>query len=393
MNRFFAIMLCIALNCGCWALNNDTIEFSLLTCYPGNHVYSLYGHTAIRYLNKSHNEDFTFNYGMFNFRQKNFVWNFALGKTDYELGVCRFTDFVKDYELQGRRVVEQVLNMTDGQKEVLRFLLFQNWRPENATYRYNYFYDNCTSRARNIIFEAINSDSCQIVFKGENTKSATWRENLHQYSKNHPWAQLGNDLALGQPADRQMSEEESQFLPLNMMDDMNKAMVVTDSMEIPLVSCTNIIAEGNSKERFATYQNEFVLTPLQCAAILALICVVVFFIELKRRKIYLWFDVLLMAVQGAAGCVLTLLLFSDHPAIFMNWQILVICPLAILAIPFVVIADRKKKISQWFLYEILACLALFIIDAFGVQDIPLFSEIMAMCLLTRILSRKKIFAN
>ncbi len=379
---------------------HDNIEFSLLTCYPGNNVYSLYGHTAIRYQNKTRSEDLAFNYGVFNFKQKLFVWNFALGKTDYELGVYRFQDFLHEYRQQGRRVVEQVLNMTDEQKELLRFLLFENWRPENATYRYNYFYDNCTTRARNIIFAAINSDTCQIQFTSSPHEKCSWRETLHQYSANHPWAQIGNDLALGQPADNLMTEEEQQFLPLNMMDYMNRAVVVNvndNDNPQPLILSTNIISEGRSKEHVAPYKKEFVLTPLQCAAIFALICIMIFMIEVKRRKTFLWFDILLMLLQGLAGCVLTLLLFSDHPAICMNWQILVICPLALLFIPAYIITrlgilNRKSVhtsptlLKLWLQYEALACIAIFIIDITGIQDIPLFTEIIALCLLTRVIS-------
>ena len=365
---------------------HDDIEFSLLTCYPGNNVYSLYGHTAIRYQNKTRSEDLAFNYGVFNFRQKHFVWNFALGKTDYELGVYKFQDFLREYAQHGRRVVEQVLNMTNGQKEVLQFLLFENWRPENATYRYNYFYDNCTTRARNIIFAAINSDTCQITFKDSSLEKCSWREALHQYSKKHPWAQLGNDLALGQPADKLMTDEEQQFLPLNMMEYMDRAQIASS----PLVLCTNVLVEGNSKERVAPEKKEFLLTPLQCAAIFAIICIMIFLVELRRKKTFVWFNILLMLLQGLAGCVFTILMFSHHPAICMNWQILIITPLALLFIPIIHKVSpfrgrfRGGFSKLWFLYEVIACAAIFIIDATGIQDIPLFTEIIALCLLTRI---------
>ena len=75
----------------------DSIEVGLLTCYPGSEVYSLYGHTAIRFHNISTNEDWTFNYGVFNFKQKFFVLKFAFGKTDYELGMFTMKAFLKEY--------------------------------------------------------------------------------------------------------------------------------------------------------------------------------------------------------------------------------------------------------------------------------------------------------
>ena len=43
----------------------DSIRFSLLTCAPGTEIYSLFGHTAIRYENYTRRIDVVFNYGMF----------------------------------------------------------------------------------------------------------------------------------------------------------------------------------------------------------------------------------------------------------------------------------------------------------------------------------------
>ena len=61
----------------------DSVRVSLLTCAAGGEIYSLFGHTAIRYENYTRGIDAVFNYGMFIFR-------FALGETDYQLGVTDY---------------------------------------------------------------------------------------------------------------------------------------------------------------------------------------------------------------------------------------------------------------------------------------------------------------
>ena len=118
---------------------SDSVEVSLLTCSPHTEVYSLYGHTAIRYRNAATGEDWAFNYGVFNFRKPFFALRFAFGLTDYELGVIPYEYFEEEYRKTGRQVTEQVLNMTSDEKQRLYDALRINYLPENRVYRYNYF--------------------------------------------------------------------------------------------------------------------------------------------------------------------------------------------------------------------------------------------------------------
>ena len=367
----------------------DSIEVGLLTCYPGSEVYSLYGHTAIRFHNISTNEDWTFNYGVFNFKQKFFVLKFAFGKTDYELGMFTMKAFLKEYKKEGRKVIEQVLNLTQEEKVNLFLALCDNWRPENCMYRYNFFKDNCTTRARDIILWAINSDSTSIEIPEFDGKRLTWRENIHIYTAGHEWEELGNDLALGQPTDNMMTDEERQFLPLNLMGDFANATIKTTFGSVPLVATTRLILDGNETSQSVNNAP----TPLQCIAILALIVVIVFLIEIKKKKIILPFDILLLIIIGLAGIVMTVLAISDHPATFFNWQILILTPLALVAMPFVIKNTKKNKSCWWDVYIGIAAVVTMLIAALKIQDIPMFSIILAACLLTRCLVRIIIFSN
>lgn len=367
----------------------DSIEVGLLTCYPGSEVYSLYGHTAIRFHNISTNEDWTFNYGVFNFKQKNFVLKFAFGKTDYELGMFTMKAFLKEYKKEGRKVIEQVLNLTQEEKVTLFLALCDNWRPENCMYRYNFFKDNCTTRARDIILWAINSDSTSIEIPEFDGKRLTWRENIHIYTAGHEWEELGNDLALGQPTDNMMTDEERQFLPLNLMGDFANANIKTTFGSVPLVATTRLILDGNETSQSVNNAP----TPLQCIAILALIVVIVFLIEIKKKKIILPFDILLLIIIGLAGIVMTVLAISDHPATFFNWQILILTPLALVAMPFVIKNTKRNKSCWWDVYIGIAAVVTMLIAALKIQDIPMFSIVLAACLLTRCLVRIIIFSN
>ena len=137
------------------ANNNDSTRLSLLTCAPGEEIYSLFGHTAIRYENPSQGIDIVFNYGLFSFNTPNFIFRFSLGETDYQLGATDYERFAAEYAFFGRSVWQQTLNLTDEEKTELIRLLQENYRPENRVYRYNFFYDNCATRPRDKIEESI----------------------------------------------------------------------------------------------------------------------------------------------------------------------------------------------------------------------------------------------
>ena len=90
----------------------DSVDIALLTCGPGDEVYSLYGHTAIRYTDHRTGEDMVINYGMFSFNQDYFVLRFVFGLTDYQMGITPFDYFMREYQYEGRWVYQQTLNLT-----------------------------------------------------------------------------------------------------------------------------------------------------------------------------------------------------------------------------------------------------------------------------------------
>ena len=201
-----ALALLLAAPAGAWA----AWRASLLTCGPGEEIYELYGHTALRLCNDETGDDRVYNYGMFNFDKPHFVWRFVMGQTDYELGVQNFDSFVYAYYYQGRSVVEQQLNLTPQEAERLYTLLEENYRPENRVYRYNFLYDNCTTRAVAMLERAI--DGRLVLPAGEGDK--TFRDIIHEFSAGSPWDKAGQDLLIGAEVDRPVDLRRQFFAPM-----------------------------------------------------------------------------------------------------------------------------------------------------------------------------------
>ena len=193
-------------------LQADSIEISLLTCGPRQQVYSLYGHTAIRFQDKQTGRDIAINYGVFSFDQPFFVLRFVFGLTDYEMGIAPFDIFEWEYDPTGCGVRQQVLNLTAQEKMAIAQAVDRNMEPQNRVYRYNFFYDNCTTRARDIIANNLNG---RIVY------DTSTPQHLNTPTSQRPCTiphvpqldtQLQRDASLGTFRQRPASWSESRLL-------------------------------------------------------------------------------------------------------------------------------------------------------------------------------------
>ena len=356
-------------------ISNDSLEVSLLTCQPNQHIYGLYGHTALRLHDLRTGADWSFNYGVFNFEKPFFVLRFLFGLTDYELGAVPMDAFCEEYKRMGCQVTEQVINLTGEEKSKLLYAINENYKPGNRIYRYNYFYDNCTTRARDIL-EASIIDG-KIVYNEENndeSDSKSYRQMIHERTLQHPWAAVGNDLCLGVKADMKTTWRQRQFLPYDLMNDFDKATIATNyGQKRPLVSKKRILIQGGMQ----TVEPDFPLTPQQCGLLLLAITIVVSLIEVKKRKILIAYDITLMTIQGLVGVIITAMLFSEHPTTSTNLQAIILNPLPLF---FIYNVARRRHTHYWKISAILT--VIFIVGGL-VQDYAEGMIAVASCLLIR----------
>lgn len=359
------------------AVAEDSMEVSLLTCSPGTEVYALYGHTAIRICNGTTGEDWVFNYGVFSFSQPHFIWRFALGECDYQVGAVPFAYFAKEYEARGSSVYQQTLNLTSAEKRRLWALLLENMQPENREYRYNFFYDNCTTRARDRIEEAVDGE---VVYPRADTVH-TYREIIHQYTGHYPWAELGNDLCLGAEADRPITERQEMFAPFYMLHYADGAVIRDPAgHERPLVSGKSKVVAG----RGVGVQEEFPLSPWACGWLLFALVALLTAAERWKHACFWWMDMVLMSLVGIMGLVLTVLFFfSDHPTVGSNWQIWVFNPIPLVAMPWVVRCGVKGRKTVYHAFNALVLMFFMIFSAFIPQDFCVVVVPLALTLLLR----------
>ena len=356
----------------------DSVQISLLTCSPGNEVWSLYGHTAIRVFDPAHAQDIVINYGLFNFRQSNFILRFVFGLTDYEMGIEPFNMFKVEYARQGRQVIQQTLQLSNSDKERILQALALNYQ-NNRVYRYNFFYDNCTTRARNILIDNI---TAKVSYRINPNITSSYRTMIHQWNGTHRWARFGNDLLLGVKADAKTNYAEQQFLPDTLRKDFAGAAIIDSAGKSrSLVSSTTVLLKANADNVVSNRNIWDTITPNMLWSGVFIVILLAGMIEYRRQKTFWLIDVTLLTLDGIAGIILLAMVFSQHPTVNLNLQILLLNPLSLIFV-YPVINREVRQRFHWFWNVLLICIILF----FAGNALQCYAEgmnILALILLSR----------
>ena len=401
--------------------DGDSLEVSLLTCAPGHEVYRLYGHTALRVRNVARPTDYTYNFGWFSFDTPNFVMRFVLGRTDYSMAKESTALFAQSYLQDDAQVTAQVLALTPEEAhDVAQTLnaIIEQHDPEvreyvvpglngeqdrltlempHWTYRYNFLYDNCTTRALAAVQSALEKHGERLVFPDLKNDGAllTQRRMIHEFTAQSPWYEFGQDLLLGPEVDREFAREDlpkMNFLPIYAQkmwqsakvqgaDGKLRSLVVVESPLIPFTTSSHQVASPLTPK--------VVFWGLLCLAVLltvgeqrSLDRTVV-----TRRAWRIWvgtFDTLFFVLTGLVGVVLTLLVgWSEHPAVGTNWLLTLFNPLWLLYMAFYFWALRKQRRDFAVLVPLLGAVGYFVAWAAGLQWFSPATVPLALILLLR----------
>lgn len=328
-------------------LSNEA-EISILTCSPGKELYSLFGHTAIRVQDPKANLDEVFNYGTFDFDTPYFYLKFAQGLLTYQLSATSFHNFILSYQMEERSVYSQRLRLDSLQKQQLFDLLLENYRPENRSYLYNFLFDNCTTRARDIIAKSLQNSHFE--WNTPDLDKNFWNL-LDEYLAVSPWVQWGIHTILGQPGNRTTTPYQYMFLPDYLMYGLNTATI--DHKH--LAEKAQLLYEAPEQDNATPWY----FAPLFIFGIGALLLIILLW--KSRGKAMLNTIVLpTFLFTGVVGCLLVFLGgFTAHPITAPNWNILWANPLNLIALPFLLGKHLPRFIAIYLkIYMVLLVAAL-----------------------------------
>jgi len=313
-------------------------EISVLTIGPGASLNDSFGHNGFRIKDDIKGTDIVFNYGVYDFNAPNFYLKFAQGKLNYLIGVNYYEDFFNDYISQNRTIKEQVLNLSQSEKQKLFDYLINNYKPENRRYLYDFFFDNCATKIKEVTNIAL--DNTIQFNEPKDFEQQTFRELIHSHLNRNSWGCFGIDLALGSVIDKKASPEEHMFLPKYIHEFFGNA-TIKNSGE-PLVKANKILYKKIDNET----PTNFLTSPLFILGILGFFILFITYKDFKKQKQSVWLDVTLFSITGLIGIVILLLWFAtDHKATHQNYNLLWAFVLNI----FVFGQLLRKKTSIWFI--------------------------------------------
>lgn len=320
--------------------DSSHLRISLLTCSPGEELYATFGHTAIRITDSSSNgleRDVVFNYGTFNFDDDGFYLKFMRGKLMYYLSASTFSSFREMYVDEKRSITEQVLNLSDSEKRTLRDMLTTNLMPQNRLYKYDFFFDNCTTRPRDLIVKLKNTLP---PLKAAMPAGTRFREAIHFYlNKNQQyWSKLGIDILLGKPCDAVMTDAQMQFLPDNLMT----ALDSSNTRNAYVLDKKLILAAPNNEG-----SNIFFTPTVALWMLLGIIILVSLSANRFARAFLQGFDGMLFFITGLIGILLIFMwTATDHQMCRSNFNLCWALPTHVVMALF--INSKKNWVKKYF---------------------------------------------
>jgi hypothetical protein len=325
---------------------SEQAEISVVTCGPfQGELYSAFGHSAFRVADPALGFDVIYNYGIFDYDQPNFYLNFALGKNKYMCGLQDYNRFRDVYIYYNRFIHEQKLNLNQAQKQKLFSFLEWNARPENRDYYYDYFYDNCATKIRDVMLQNF-GDSVRFN-TGHITTDYSIRELTDMYLQQQPWGDLGIDIGLGLPMDKKAAPLEYMFLPDYVEAGYDHATIKRNGADEPLVKEKVVTYESREEEASWSLPH-----PLYVFIFIAVVALVLTIWDIRRNKLSTWFDSALFTTAGLIGILLLFLwFFTDHKAAANNFNLLWAFPAHIVA--GVVVFKRRTWTKYYFLFALI----------------------------------------
>ena len=360
---WISVILCLLLhqinygNNSPFPFDLEKVEISIITCDPGSEVYSLFGHGALRINHIESDEDIVVNWGIFEYYEDQFKfgYDFAKGRLNYYMGIQNTMNFLREYSYYNRGVREQILNLTTTEKkEIIEFVSLNNL-PENRNYKYEFFYDNCSTRIRDLLSSIFRSNISWGNHPSEN--KFTFREIIHQNLAPQPWLMLGIDLVLGQRIDQMVNNKNLMFLPAYLEAILDSTKIATVAQPKALISRMNVLIPTAENKRPA-------VTSITIYGWIVLM-ITLLLLFLKNDRIFNVWSCVLLTLLSLLGVVLYFMWFgTDHQATKNNSNILWANP-SYLFLVWVIIFKKWNKVSLVYVYLIGFCLLTTILFWFG----------------------------
>ncbi len=327
------------------AEEGEELTISVMTFERGDEVFEKFAHNTIWVHDANDNSDIVYNWGLFDFNQKRFFVNFALGHLNYSMGGFDLQGTINWYKGQNRSIWVQELNLTPAQRVKMRDFLRWNEQPENANYQYNYFMDNCSTRVRDAI-DRVTDGNLKRQLDRE-TRGKTFRSETSRVTRDDVLWYTAFNLVFGPATDVPITAWGECFLPIQLHDRLRDVIAYEENGKlVPLVKSERTLFESNRGQEPQSPPNWIVQYFLVGVAVAAGMW------GLSRRlhdrkaaRVTLGLVMILYSfLIGLCGVIgLFFWLFTDHWAAWRNENLFGYSPVALPLVLLVPLLMRRSK--------------------------------------------------
>jgi hypothetical protein len=318
-------------------------EISIVTAGPGAELYEAFGHSAIRIKDPVLQLDLIYNYGLFDFNSPNFYSNFTKGNLIYSLGRYKFEYFLRSYKRDKRWVKQQVLNLTQQEKQSFFLYLENNALPENASYYYDPYFNNCATRLRDITTSILGD---KVFFNDKNIeKNLSLRQLMDREIPWNTWGSFGINLVLGSKLDEKQSSEEYMYLPDYVYSIFKESTLFVKNQPEKLIKREDILLGFEELKQEISIFNPFLVF-----SIISLIGIFITYTDFKKKKRTKSLDFILLFISGFLGLLVVFLwFFTKHATAPNNFNFMwAFAPNLIIAF-FMLKNNQQKWLNYYFL--------------------------------------------
>ena len=354
MKRVFGVfsVILITLCPDLFSQNKISPEVYLLTCGPGTETYSHWGHSALRIVDSAAGTDRVYNWGVFDFSTPAFAWKFARGRLEYMLGVTTYERFLQEYFMEERWVQSQKINIVPEETVRLMALIAENLKPENIKYRYDFFYDDCSTRIRDLLEKAIGN--LLLYPPGEKGTGPTFRFMLGKYLGPAPWLGFGIDLLIGLPGDKKASFRDRMFLPIDMQEALSDAVINRNSKMVPLLQNPETVLESATPAA----KQQFLRSPVFVFSLILIIIILISSL-IREKRVFNVLDISVFSVFSTIALILIFFNFlTSHQQTKWNLNMIWLSPFIILCLLSLIL---NKNWYTWFRIVFVLCAMYFLV--------------------------------
>lgn len=365
------LMLIFTLSAGSLGAE-ERYRVSLVTTGPGEEVYLWWGHTGLMVEELPSGRSSFYDFGVFSFETENFFLNFLFGRLWYMVYRSSAPRNLERMVERDRTLRQQILRFPPGEKERLVANLERQILPENRTYLYDYYFDNCATRIRDLLDEAYGGELRRVASLDER---GTLRLQTRRFTGHNSLVEWGLMFLMGPSIDRPISGWEAMYLPREIPRYLKQIRFSDDRGRVLSPIAEDILLHRSSRAREVPDRpGSGLLPPAATGLLLAALLIA------TRRSSGLPYICglllyrLLLILGALIGSVLFFLaFFTDHAVAHNNWNLLLLSPLHWLAAaaPFRIKADyARPRYLLYFFPWVLTIDAALILSLTRVFDLP-----------------------